>query len=113
MRRDAVWLADIVESAEAVGSYLGDVDQAGFLTSPLLRDAVLLRLTQVGEACARISDELKAAHPAVPWQKVMAFRNLAVHAYFSVDWQVVWHLATVRLPELEGQVSGILDSLDA
>jgi uncharacterized protein with HEPN domain len=70
-------------------------------------------LTQVGEACARVSDELNSAHPDVPWQKVKAFRNLAVHAYFSVDWQVVWHLATVRLPELAAQVSAILDSPDA
>ena len=77
------------------------------------RDAVLLRLTQVGEACARVSDEWKATHPDVPWQQVKAFRNLAIHAYFSVDWPVVWHLGAVRLPELAAQVSGILNSREA
>lgn len=55
MRRDDVWLADLVESAAAVESYLRAVDQEASLASPLLRDAVLLRLTQVGEACARVS----------------------------------------------------------
>jgi uncharacterized protein with HEPN domain len=113
MRRDDLYLADIIEAAEAVASYLGGIDQQTFLTSPLVRDAVLMRLTQVGEACARIGEDLKSVHPDVPWQKVKAFRNLAVHAYFSVDWLVVWHLATERLPQLASQVAAILDHLDS
>lgn len=84
------------------------LDPEAFLASNIVRDAVLLRLTNVGEACARISQELRDEHPEVPWQKVKAFRNLAVHAYFSVDWPVVWTLATERLPELAIQVEAIL-----
>lgn len=109
MRRDDLFLADIVECAQAVAGYIQGLTFEAFMAFPMTRDAVLMRLTNVGEACGAISEELKAAHPEVPWQKVKAFRNLAVHAYFSVDWQVVWGLATVRLPELEGQIAEILN----
>lgn len=98
-----------MEAAQAVAEYLAGFDREAFLASPIVRDAVLLRLTNVGEACARISPELRDAHPKVPWQKVKAFRNLAVHAYFSVDWPVVWTLATERLPDLAAHVETILD----
>lgn len=109
MRRDDFYLNDILEAAQIVAEYLGGITPDSFLASSLLRDAVLLRLTNIGEACARLSEDLRAAHPDVPWQKVKAFRNLAVHAYFSVDWPVVWTLATERLPELARQVEQIIE----
>lgn len=109
MRRDTYYLTDILEAAEAIEGYLLGVDEGQFFASGLLKDAILMRLTQVGEACARLSEPFKMAYPHVPWRKVHAFRNIAVHAYFSVDWAVVWQLATVRVPELAEQVTQILD----
>jgi uncharacterized protein with HEPN domain len=35
-------------------------------------------------------------------------RNLLVHAYFSVDWDVVWTTATDSVPRLAGQIAKIL-----
>lgn len=38
----------------------------------------------------------------------MAFRNIAVHAYFSVDWPTVWVAATDDAPALRTKVVAIL-----
>ncbi|MDX1581865.1 MAG: HepT-like ribonuclease domain-containing protein [Alphaproteobacteria bacterium] len=40
----------------------------------------------------------------------MGFRNIAVHAYFSVDWNIVWVTATKDVPELRHLVAEILAS---
>lgn len=104
-------LVDIIEAAKVVARYIDGYDLETFLSTSMACDAVLLRLTNIGEACARISQETREAYPEIPWQKVKAFRNLAVHAYFSVDWQVVWNLAEQRVPELAQQVSKVLDDL--
>jgi hypothetical protein len=37
-----------------------------------------------------------------------AFRNLAVHKYFSVDWAVVWQIAWEEVSVLEEQTMDIL-----
>jgi uncharacterized protein with HEPN domain len=37
-------------------------------------------------------------------------RNLLVHAYFWVDWDILWTTATESMPRLEVQVAGILES---
>ena len=42
-------------------------------------------------------------------QGIAGFRNIAVHAYFAVDWGIVWVAATEEVPELARQVQGILD----
>jgi uncharacterized protein with HEPN domain len=28
--------------------------------------------------------------PEIPWEEVIGFHNIAVHAYFSVDWRIVF-----------------------
>jgi uncharacterized protein with HEPN domain len=38
----------------------------------------------------------------------VGFRNIAVHAYFAVDWSIVWVTATQDAPQLRQQVSKIL-----
>ncbi len=71
---------------------------------------MLHKLTIVGEAAARISAETRAANPAVPWLDVVGFRNIAVHAYFAVDWGIVWTTATSDLPALKSAVAHLLAS---
>jgi uncharacterized protein with HEPN domain len=69
---------------------------------------VVQKLTVIGEAAARLSDELKARHREVPWPRIVAFRNILVHAYFGIDWSEVWLAASTQAPELRDQVMSIL-----
>jgi uncharacterized protein with HEPN domain len=74
----------------------------------MLRSAVVQKLAIIGEAAARVSDEPKASQSQVPWPQVVAFRNTLVHAYFGIDWDVVWRAAKNRCPVLREQVALIL-----
>ncbi len=111
MPRDAHYLADILEAEGHIRDFLAGVDEATFLSSELLKAAVLQKLTVIGEAANRLSPELKAQHPEVPWRNVVAFRNVAVHAYFSVDWPITWEAATVHSSALAAQIAAIRESL--
>ena len=42
------------------------------------------------------------------WRQIRAFRNLAVHKYFSVDWAVVWQISREEMPVLEEQAMDIM-----
>jgi len=74
------------------------------------RSATLHKLTIIGEASARLSDDLKARYSDVEWRDIVAFRNIAVHSYFSVDWAIVWVAATTEAPALRTQVLQILSA---
>lgn len=39
---------------------------------------------------------------------IIAFRNLAVHEYFVMKWDIVWLTATEEVPALRKQVEEIL-----
>lgn len=53
---------------------------------------------------------MRASHPEVPWTRITAFRNILVHAYFGIDWDIVWQAATKQCPPLREQVEKILDT---
>jgi uncharacterized protein with HEPN domain len=111
MRPDDLYLTDIVEATEAIARFLADVDEESyFLVDELHQSAVLQKLIVIGEAAARISPERTLAHPQIPWADIVGFRNIAVHAYFSVDWSIVWFTATRDVPRLRWQIEQILDA---
>lgn len=104
MRRDADYLRDILTANEAVARFLAGVDRSVFLRDELRQDAVARRLTIVGEAANRLSAELRGRIPEVDWPRVVSFRNLVVHSYFAIDWEIVWSVATRDLPELAARI---------
>ena len=110
MRREELYLADILEAAEAIATFLAGRDEAQFGSDDMLRSAVLHKLMIIGEAVARLPDELKTRHPEVPWGRVVGFRNVVVHVYFGLDWAIVWDTATLRVPELKQTVAEILQA---
>jgi uncharacterized protein with HEPN domain len=110
MRRDELYLSDIMEAADSVAAFIASCDRAAFVDNDLLRSAVLHKLTVIGEAAARVSAELRERHPEIEWPDIVGFRNIAVHAYFAVDWSIVWSTAAHDAPQLRRQVFGILTS---
>lgn len=108
MRREKLYLRDIVEAADAIAGFLEGVDEKRFTGDDLLRSAALQKLAIIGEAAARLGHEFKKQHPEVPWADIVAFRNIAVHAYFSIEWPIVWIAATVDAPALRQQIAQLL-----
>lgn len=101
MRSDALYLADIRDAIEAIERFVAGFDEARFLSDELVQSAVLQKLSIIGEAAARLSDATRAGFPEIPWKEIIGFRNIAVHAYFSVDWRIVFITVADDLPVLK------------
>ncbi len=108
MRRDELYLRDIVGACDAIAGFLRDVKKDPFVSNDLLQSAVLQKLIMIGEAAARVSAPLEDRHPEIDWAGIVAFRNIAVHAYFSIQWPIVWVSATQEVPTLREQILTIL-----
>jgi uncharacterized protein with HEPN domain len=108
MRREELYLSDILEAADAIEKFLADIDKDAFINSDLIRSAVLQKLTIIGEATARLPKAFKERNKDVDWTDIIAFRNLTVHAYFSIDWSIVWTTAAKDVPELKQKISAIV-----
>lgn len=108
MRHEKLYLDDIVQAADDIRRFLKDVPREAFLQNEVLQSAILQKPTVIGEASARLPRQFRDQHPAIPWDDVVAFRNIAVHAYFAVKWEMVWTTATVNAPALRTMVAEII-----
>ena len=77
MRRDHQRLVDILDALDSLGRMIDGRTESEFFSDETLRYAAAQRLTVVGEAVARLSDEIKEWHGAVPWRDIVAFERIA------------------------------------
>jgi uncharacterized protein with HEPN domain len=108
MRREELFLLDIVQAADAIAESVGDRSFAAFLADRVLRDAVLMRLIIIGEAASQLPNAVTQRYPDVSWPDMIGFRNRVVHGYFAIDWTIVWETATGDAPLVRSQVAEIL-----
>ena len=112
MRPEILYLTDMVEAADAIARFLGTMEREQFLEDELRQSAVLQKLIVIGEAASRLASEFQLQHPEIEWRKAAALRNIAVHEYFSVSWDIIWATATQNIPTLRTQTSAVLAALD-
>lgn len=94
-------------AAEAIA--LTQNRKRGDLATDRLLELALIRLMEIiGEAAGRISPETRAQLPTVPWPDVVAMRNRLIHAYDSVDRNILWDTIIHDLPSLLTAVDGLL-----
>jgi uncharacterized protein with HEPN domain len=55
----------------------------------------------ISEASRHLTNELKARHPEIPWEKVAGIGNVLRHNDESIAAPVIWKLAQPDLPLLE------------
>jgi uncharacterized protein with HEPN domain len=102
-RHDDEWLADITEAIVAIRSHL----QRGTLSDGLVFDAVRLRLIEIGEAVKRVSPDVLAAEPEIPWEDVAGTRDRLTHRYFDTSHAIVQATVDNDLPTLRAAIERI------
>ncbi|NPA11155.1 MAG: DUF86 domain-containing protein [Epsilonproteobacteria bacterium] len=101
MKDDKVYVGHIKEFCEDLIEYLYEIESfEEFKKSKLYQDAVVRKLEIIGEASTNISDELKSRHPEIEWKKIKGMRNKLIHAYFGIDYNLVWETLTREIPNL-------------
>jgi len=110
-RDPRLFLADMREAIEKIGRYTAGLSFDQFEASDMVLDAVVRNLEIIGEAARQIPLPLRNRYPQVEWSRVVGFRNIVIHAYFAVDVEIVWTIATQRLSELQPVLQEMLDDL--
>ena len=76
----------------------------------MLALALIKEVEIIGEAATRVSRELVEANPQIPWAKVAGMRNRLIHAYFDIDFDILWETVVTAVPALATQLERLLDT---
>ena len=99
-RDDLVYIGHMLDTARSVVDKVAGKSRSQFDADENLRFALVHLIQTFGESARRVSGEFQKAHPEVPWKRIIAMRHKIVHDYLHVDYDVVWSVATERLPPL-------------
>ncbi len=99
MRRDRDYIGDVIKKIE---KFAGEMSYEEFLQDDKTEFAVVRALEIIGEAVKMISNELKGGHLEIPWETMAGVRDRLIHAYFGVDWEVVWLTVKKDIPKIGG-----------
>lgn len=111
MRRDRrAYLWDARQAGERIQRFVAARSWEDYEADELLSSAVERQFEIIGEALARLSREDPATAQRIPeLPRIVAFRNVLIHGYATVDPALVWAVATERLADLLAVVNDLLD----
>ena len=109
--RNQAALLDMVGAMNAITEFVQGKTWEDYLADLLLRSAVERQLEILGEAANRLSSSFRVAHPEVDWSNVVGLRNVIIHQYDEIDYEVVWEIATEQVPLLLEQLQPLLSDL--
>lgn len=108
-RSHRLYLEDILQSANNIRSYAGNLSFEELIRDKMRVDAIVRNFEITGEAAGKIPEDIREKYPSVEWRKISDFRNVLAHEYFQVDFDIMWDIIKNKLPELISHVSDILE----
>jgi len=108
MQRDDAYLLDIAIAARHLQSFTAGYDREAFFADAKTQAAVLYKITIMGEAAKRVSDEFRQQHPEIAWRDVCGMRDRVVHQYNRVNLNRVWDVASQEIPDLLRKLQPLL-----
>jgi uncharacterized protein with HEPN domain len=108
LKDDLIYVGHMLDMACKIREKLRDKQRADYDNDENLRLAVLHLVQTVGEAARRVSPGFQSAHGEVPWSDIIGMRHKVVHDYLTVDFDLVWGVATEEIPPLIAQLEKIV-----
>ena len=100
---DLTWLNHISESIEEIQEYTG-IQREGLKETRLVQRAVERVLQTLAESTQRLTPELKATEPEIPWEEIAGLRNRLTHEYRKINQEIVRRVVEKELPQLAAAI---------
>jgi len=102
-----VYLVQILERVDRILSFTGS-EKDGFISDPLIQDAVIRKFEVIGEAAKRVPEEFRQVEPAIPWKSLASLGDVLIHQFEGVKLEEVWRIVEKDLPALRQKIAAIL-----
>lgn len=110
MPRDNESLIDIERAVRRILRYTNNISRAELEANDEKVSAILYQIAVIGEATKRLSQEFRQQHPEIPWRDIAGMRDVLIHKYDQVDFDVIWDVVHNKLPELLTLLEPLLPS---
>ncbi len=108
--KDRLRLLQMRDAAEDATDIASGYTRADIEKDEMLELALVKAVEVIGEAARHISGETRALAPDIDWGDIVGMRNSLVHAYWKVDYDVLWDVITYKLPPLITELNRLIEA---
>jgi uncharacterized protein with HEPN domain len=98
---DKIRLQHILDSINDILLFTKDIDYETYIADYKLRLAIVKLIENIGEASNGISSKTIKRLPGIEWSVLKSIRNVLVHEYFGIDYEIIWNSIKENIPELK------------
>ena len=103
-------IRDILAAVKVIADNTAGLTFEAFRDHQMTMQAVAFNFFIIGEAAGAVPEDIRAAHPEIPWAQMRRMRNVIGHQYFALDPWILWDSAHNDLPSLVAPFEALLST---
>ena len=81
-----------------------------FFENEVYKRAGVRSLEIIGEATKTLGNDFHTKWPRVKWREMALMRNILIHVYFGINYEIVWDVFKNAIPELQSHIEQIIET---
>lgn len=105
-------LLHILEEIDGISAFVTSMSYRDYRDSYVAVRVVERALEIISEAVRALPDELLRPHSEIDWARIRGIGNFLRHEYHRLDTELLWDIATNKLPPMRPVIMRILEELE-
>jgi len=111
-RDHKLFVKDIIAAMESIEEFAGDMALEELESDDKTSSAVIRKFEIIGEAVKHMPNNVKEKYKDIQWKSMAGMRDRLIHAYFGIDYNLVWSAIKNEIPKLKPKLKKVLSIME-
>lgn len=111
-RNSKLFVKDIIEAMESIEEFVGKMTLDELQEDEKTSSAVIRKFEIIGEAAKYMPNTIKEKYQDIQWKSMAGMRDRLIHAYFGIDYNLVWSAIKTEIPKMKPKLKKMLSSME-